>query len=295
MRGMGRTSVKIVCLILMVVGMGFILYPNVERYKAEYNDKKVIKEIQRKRKEVNTESKEKYETLYQEMVEYNQEIYETHQSDLKDAWSYQQPPFALREYGVVDEAVGYLTINAMDIRLPLFLGAVKENLDKGATVLGQTSMPVGGENTNCVVAAHRGWKGMPLFSDIEKLKEGDEVILDNLWDTLYYRVVEIRIISPDEIDAVKIQKGRDLLTLVTCHPYRYNYQRYVVYCERTDGTSEIQSQTPSDNQKKNKVADSSQKEIDFERTLNKIGLLVMAIALIFCMIWVVHPYCKRKR
>lgn len=291
---MGRTSIKIVCLILTMVGMGLILYPNVERYKAEYNNRKTIKEIQSKRKEENTESREKYETLYQEMAAYNQEIYAEHQSGLKDAWSYQQSPFVLREYGVVDEAVGYLTINAMDIRLPLFLGAEKENLDKGATVLGQTSMPIGGENTNCVIAAHRGWKGMPLFSDIEKLKEGDKVILDNFWDTLYYRVVEIRIISPDDIEAVKIQKGRDLLTLVTCHPYRYNYQRYVVYCERTDNTSKIQPQITSDNQKKRGVPDSSQEEIDFERTLNKIGLLVMAVAVLLCMIWIVSPYFRRK-
>src|SRR5699024_8053063 len=105
-------------------------------------------------------------------------------------WNFQQPVFRLSDYDTSGDAVGYLSIEAMDLELPLYLGASDENLDKGAAVLGQTSMPIGGTNSNCVIAAHRGWKGIPMFRDIELLQPGDKVILTNLWETLEYQVVK---------------------------------------------------------------------------------------------------------
>lgn len=94
-------------------------------------------------------------------------------------------------------------------------------------------MPIGGTNTNCVLAGHRGWYGALFFRHIELLEIGDVVLITNLWETLRYTVSEIKVIEPDAIDEILIQPGRDLVTLLTCHPYgsggRY---RYVVYCER---------------------------------------------------------------
>lgn len=73
----------------------------------------------------------------------------------------------------------------------------------------------------------------PVFRHIELLEIGDVVLITNLWETLRYTVSEIKVIEPDAIDEILIQPGRDLVTLLTCHPYgsggRY---RYVVYCER---------------------------------------------------------------
>ena len=105
---------------------------------------------------------------------------------------------------------------------------------KGAGHLSETSIPIGGNNTNSVIAAHRGMKSHPMFRDIENLSIGDEVKITNMWDELIYKVVETKVINPDEISEVLIQEGRDLITLITCHPYTKNYQRYVVYCERQE-------------------------------------------------------------
>lgn len=100
-------------------------------------------------------------------------------------------------------------------------------------MLGNTSAPIGGDNTNCVIAGHRGWKGADYFRHIDKLTVGDEVVITTLWETLTYTVADIQIIQPHEIERIKIQQGRDLLTLLTCHPYASGgKQRYVVYCER---------------------------------------------------------------
>ena len=127
-----------------------------------------------------------------------------------------------------------LAIGGRNIRAPRELGASEAHLAAGAAVLGNTSAPIGGDNSNCVIAGHRGWHGADYFRHIDRLQVGDTVTLTNLWETLTYTVAGIQIIQPHEGDKIKIQQGRDLLTLITCHPYASGgKQRYVVYCERT--------------------------------------------------------------
>jgi len=73
-----------------------------------------------------------------------------------------------------------------------------------------------------------------MFRDIEALQIGDKVYITNFWDTLVYEVAETKVILPADIQQIYIQEGRDMVTLITCHPYTKNYQRYVVYCERVE-------------------------------------------------------------
>ena len=80
--------------------------------------------------------------------------------------------------------IGYLESDAMDICLPLYVGASSEHLARALPYWGQTSMPIGGGNTNCVIAGHRGWRGTPMFRDIEALREGDVIWITNLWERL---------------------------------------------------------------------------------------------------------------
>lgn len=182
-----------------------------------------------------------YAGLYEEMRAYNQRIYEERQQSLCDAWSYQTNVFDFDTAGLPDDMIGWLNIPAMECELPLYIGANTDNMAKGAVVLSQTSMPLGGENTNCVIAAHRGYRGAAMFREIERLQEGDTVEVTTLWETLTYQVVKCIVIDPTDIEAVKIMEGQDLLTLVTCHPYTRNYQRYVVYCARQTGPVAEQS------------------------------------------------------
>lgn len=111
------------------------------------------------------------------MAAYNQDIYENKQKDLTDPFSYESASFDLTTYGLSDNIIGYLSIPVMDVEIPVYLGANDKNLAKGAVHLGQTSMPIGGSNTNVVLAAHRGYQGIPMFRDVEKLKAGDFVTI----------------------------------------------------------------------------------------------------------------------
>ena len=86
-----------------------------------------------------------------------------------------------------------------------------------------------------MIAGHRGWRSVPYFKYIELLKIGDTVTITNPWEKLNYRVEEIKIIQPDDNEAVGIQEGKDMITLITCHPYRSNGKyRYAVYCVRDE-------------------------------------------------------------
>ncbi len=193
-----------------------------------------------------------FEQLYIDMLNYNRKIYNDNQSGLKDAWSYEQATFDLSAYGIFENVIAELRIPKMKLDEPVYLGATWDNMGKGVAQLGQTSMPIGGNNTNCVIAGHRGCSSGEFFLYIQNLEIGDKVYIDNFWGTLNYKVSKIDIISPDDIDKILIQKDKDMLTLITCHPYPYNYQRYAVYCERT--TDSENSANTNSNSNSNEIS-----------------------------------------
>lgn len=174
-----------------------------------------------------------YQELWDSMTAYNQQIYTDGQSTLSEAGAYQATLFSLTDYGLLDETFGVISIPKLNLEMPLYLGATDENMAKGAAVLSGTSVPIGGSNTNAVIAGHRGWGGAAYFRCITELSIGDEVVITNLWERLRYRVVGTKIIEPHEIENILIQPGRDMVTLLTCHPYASGgKQRYLVYCQR---------------------------------------------------------------
>ena len=170
--------------------------------------------------------------LWSDILRYNNALLASRQSALNSKSAYEISQFRLRDYGLDSEVFGVITIPKMDLEMPLYLGASEENMANGAAVLSQTSVPIGGIGTNAVIAGHRGWNGYKYFMDIDLLELGDEVTITNLWGTLTYNVVDIQIVSPDDVDAILIQRDRDMITLLTCHPPNTGGRyRYLVYCE----------------------------------------------------------------
>ncbi len=225
---MREKILKNVGIFVIVLGICVCIFPTLAN---KYNDIKMIGQIEDFIDETGNTTISTLDLLRKRFEEYNENLV-TNGQQLVDAFSYQDPSFELSEYGYSENILGYLDIPQMDITLPIYWGASKENLSKGAALLSQTSIPIGGESTNAVIAAHRGMSTKAMFRNIEKLKLGDVITVTNAWEELEYQVCEIRVITPDYIDAILIQEGRDLITLITCHPYRHNYQRYVVYAER---------------------------------------------------------------
>ena len=181
------------------------------------------------------EPEQQYLELLADLQAYNQRIYAEKQRNLTNLEACEVPAADLTAYGIEDEIIGVLEMPTMELTMPVYLGASDGHLAAGATVLGNTSAPIGGVNTNCVIAGHRGWHGADYFRHIDRLQAGDMVTITNLWETLTYAVVDMKIIQPDQVDKIKIQPGRNLLTLITCHPYASGgRQRLAVYCERRE-------------------------------------------------------------
>lgn len=232
----------VVAFALLGIGAAVLLYP---RWTAWQYSRQVTEQHTRFSSQVTLAAKESnslLDQLYQELQRRNQTLYETNQADLRDPFSYEEPGVSLAEYGLQDDIIGFVQIPALDLELPIVLGANEEHLKQGAAHLTQTSYPIGGENTNCVLAAHRGYYKAPMLREVERLQIGDTVYVQNFRETLTYTVEELRIIDPTDVDALLIQPGRDLLTLVTCHPLGGNSQRYVVYCVRNTSEADHTAQ-----------------------------------------------------
>ena len=224
---MRRTSL-VLAVLLAAAGICVMLWPVVTGYRLQANTDEAVQSFLEERK-----PEQQYSELLAALQEYNRQLYKEKQCNLTDLEACETPATDLTAYGIDDEIIGVLEIATMELTMPVYLGASDVHLTAGAAVLGNTSVPIGGDNTNCVIAGHRGWRGADYFRHIDRLQVGDTVTLTNLWETLTYTVADIQIIKPHEVDKIKIQPNCDLLTLLTCHPYASGgRQRYVVHCER---------------------------------------------------------------
>lgn len=226
-----RKTYLLLAALLAVAGICVMLWPAFTGHRLQADTDEAVQSFLEERK-----PEQQYPELLAALQEYNRQLYKEKQCNLTDLEACEEPAADLTTYGVADEIIGVLEIPAMKLTMPVYLGASDEHLAAGAAVLGNTSAPIGGDNANCVIAGHRGWKGADYFRHIDKLVVGDSATLTNLWGTLTYTVADIQIIQPHEVEKIKIQPNRDLLTLLTCHPYASGgRQRYVVVCERDKG------------------------------------------------------------
>ena len=224
---MRKTSLLLAAL-LAVAGIYVMLWPVLTGHRLQADTDATVQSFLEERK-----PEQQYPELLAALQEYNRQLYAEKQCNLTDLEACEEPAADLTTYGIEDEIIGVLEIPAMELTMPVYLGASDAHLAAGAAVLGNTSAPIGGDNTNCVIAGHRGWRGADYFRHIDRLAVGDSVTLTNLWETLTYTVADIQIIQPHQIERIKIQSTRDLLTLLTCHPYASGgRERYVVYCEK---------------------------------------------------------------
>ena len=247
---MRRKGILMTLLFLWVylVGMGILLYPAINNY---YTSKRMEGSVESffgtnptksgadsteaMRAAQETEPPTPYPELLEMLEAYNRELYESDQAALNSLAATEQPGVLFSVSGQAGVVFGVLSIPKLEMEMPLYLGATDKHMADGAAQLGQTSIPIGGENTNAVIAGHRGYNGAPYFRYVPELQVGDSVDITNLWGTLHYSVVETKIIQPNDIDAIKIQPGRDLITLLTCHPYASGgRQRFLVICERME-------------------------------------------------------------
>lgn len=235
---------------------------NIKENSVYENDLQIPKQ-ETETEDVKTSEKSAQEELYEWFREYNLNLTSnSHRSSEK--WDFAQSPIG-------SDAIGYVEIPEISLTLPLYIGATDMNMSNGAVVLSGTSMPIGGQGTNCVIAAHRGWRGSPYFRDVDRLKIGSEVIIHNLWDTLFYQVTGISIVHETEEEILKIQPEKDMVTLFSCYPYMSSGTAYrlVIFCERENIQKENQEVETGISVKELIEVELEEKEIVIEETFTE--------------------------
>lgn len=128
--------------------------------------------------------------------------------------------------------IGFIEIPKIGERLPIYIGATDYHLSLGAATVDGTSLPGGGPSTHTVISAHRGYAGANFFRHIDLLKAGDRFTITILDNVLTYEVTDTTIISPEDSSKLQIREGEDLVTLLSCHPYRVNDMRILIHAKR---------------------------------------------------------------
>ncbi len=199
---------------------------------APYREENIVMEFSRPTEPTEAMQRE-YPQLWEDISNYNSGIYRENQADLTGQSAYEANSFVLEDYGLPDEVFGVISIPALELEMPIYLGASPKHMADGAAVLSETSIPIGGINSNAVIAGHRGWNGASYFLHVPNLQIGDSVTITNLWDVLSYEVIRTEIIDPNDYEKILIQEGKDMITLLTCHPPASGgKQRILVFCER---------------------------------------------------------------
>ena len=174
-----------------------------------------------------------FDRLYSDSIAYNDNLKKHQHELLTNEQSYQSPALNLSSYGITNGVFGYISAPAIGLELPIYLGGNDDNMALGAAHMTYTSLPIGGESTNCVLSGHSGYIGRIFFDYIPSLNIGDEITVENYWDTLTYRVIDKQIHKKDESADCYITEGRDLLTLITCVSNGHGgFDRFYLICER---------------------------------------------------------------
>ena len=164
--------------------------------------------------------------MIQEAREYNERLAKKEEQFLVPAEEREELDHLLDPWGT--GMMGYVDIPKIGVHVPIYHGTEERALQSGAGFWYGTSLPVGGENTHCVLAAHNGLVKAKLFTDLDKLEVGDRFTLDVLNETFTYEVDQILVTLPEETEELYVQNGKDLVTLYTCTPYGVNTHRLLV-------------------------------------------------------------------
>ena len=233
MKKKGNHLITILLVLIFLLGLSLLLYPAVSDY---WNSKHQTRAIAVYSEEVSGLDEDQYQALWEAAAAYNASLLERDNAYLlteEQKAAYEQ---LLNVSGL--GIMGYIEIPSIDCSLPIYHGTEESVLQIAIGHLEWSSLPVGGESTHCVLSGHRGLPSAKLFTNLDKLQEGDVFLLRVLDEVLTYEVDQILIVEPQETGALRIVEGEDYCTLVTCTPYGINTHRLLVRGHRIENAPE---------------------------------------------------------
>lgn len=227
---MKRFTLSLLIIFLFLAGASTVIYPMASNLFYEKNQSRVLEEYDETMEQL---AQEELDRERQAAQEYNRSLLESEAflTDPFDPELVLDPtvePYASLLNLEGNGIMGYVEIPKISVNLPIYHGTTAQVLEQGIGHLQNTSLPVGGESTHTVLTGHTGLAGKRLFTDLSQLEEGNLFYLHVLGETLAYQVEAIYIVEPDQTEHLVVETGRDLVTLVTCHPYGINTHRLLV-------------------------------------------------------------------
>ena len=229
---MKKNKNRITTLLLALVflaGLSLLLYPTVSDYWNSFHASRAVAAYAQEVADLNGEE---YDRLLAAARYYNARVAQrsnTFALTEEEAAEYQS---LLNMDGT--GIMGYIEIPNIKLSLPIYHGTEESVLQIAVGHLDWSALPVGGEGTHCVLSGHRGLPSAKLFTNLDQLREGDTFTLRALDEVLCYEVDQIRVVEPQDTDALLPEPGQDLCTLVTCTPYGVNTHRLLVRGHRIE-------------------------------------------------------------
>ncbi len=257
-------------IIITIVAFGVLLYPSVSNY---VNNKCAVDTISKYKKKLESTPKKEVNESLEKAIMYNRCIAQGFRPKglFKDGYMF-----------------GYVDIPKIKVNLPIFEGTSKEILRKGVGVMDGTSIPVGGNNTHTVLAAHTGLTTQKMFTDIDKLKKGDLFFIHAFNINLAYEVCDINLVKPSNTSIVKIYPNKDCATLLTCYPYGINTERLLVTGKRVPYNQNKEESSNSNNNITSSL--DSNLKISYKLKL----LLIIIILMVLFIFWIIFKNHRKN-
>lgn len=210
-------------LLILLAGLALIMYPRLSDWWNSYHQSRAIIHYA---EEVSDMDEAEKAGMWESAEEYNEKLTAKapHWLLTKAEWADYESQLDVTGTGIM----GYVEIPRIKCSLPIYHGTEDSVLSAGIGHIEGSSLPIGGENTHCILSGHRGLPSAKLLTDLDKMEEGDVFYLHVLEETLAYKVDKINTVEPDDLKELEIQEGQDLCTLVTCTPYGINSHRLLV-------------------------------------------------------------------
>ena len=219
--------------LVLLAGVALLVYPTFADYWNSFHQSRAIASYTQV---VSTIDNNRYDEIWAAAHEYNQSV------------PLRENRFFLTEEDIADyEAqldasglgiMGYIEIPEIDVSLPVYHGTSEAVLQIAIGHIEGSSLPVGGPGTHCAVSGHRGLPSAKLFTNLDRMQNGDLFFLHILDEILTYEVDQILIVEPYDLSPLELIEGQDLCTLVTCTPYGINSHRLLVRGHRVETPEE---------------------------------------------------------
>ena len=287
-----KLSVILMALIFLS-GLGITLYPIISNLYIEHHQGNIIDEYNKTVESMpdNTLEKEREKAEgYNKMLTGNMIITDPFDPEAQKELEENSDYYNILNIGN-DGIIGYVSIPKININLPIYHGTSEDVLKRGVGHLQNTSFPIGGEGTHSVLSGHTGLSSAKLFTDLDKLKEGEIFFIDTLGEKLAYKIDQIKIVEPHETSDLIIKSGEDYVTLVTCTPYSVNTHRLLVRGTRVPYTEEVEEEIKKE---ENEKVGSTWRDEYFKALAVGLGGLAIFGLIIFIIVLIAKKKGRKK-